>query len=86
MNKVMFSRAKLVENYFKPSIANFGRSLFGGYCPTYVPDFVLHGAPNDEKLRQNLVSDLAHAVQVNTPPTGPQAAPAKPLLLIDTVI
>ncbi|KTG38660.1 hypothetical protein cypCar_00003894, partial [Cyprinus carpio] len=54
---------KLVENYSKPSIANFGRSLFGGYCPTYVPDFVLHGAPNDEKLRQNLVSDLAHAVQ-----------------------
>ncbi len=78
MNKVMFSRAKLVENYFKPSIANFGRSLFGGYCPTYVPDFVLHGAPNDEKLRQNLVSDLAHAVQVNTA----QAA----LLRIDTVI
>ncbi|XP_043077129.1 folliculin-interacting protein 1 isoform X2 [Puntigrus tetrazona] len=55
--------AKLVENYSKPSIANFGRSLFGGYCPTYVPDFVLHGAPSDEKLRQNLVSDLAHAVQ-----------------------
>ncbi|XP_026051345.1 folliculin-interacting protein 1-like isoform X1 [Carassius auratus] len=55
--------AKLVENYSKPSIANFGRSLFGGYCPAYVPDFVLHGAPNDEKLRQNLVSDLAHAVQ-----------------------
>uniref|UniRef100_A0A672RJ79 Folliculin-interacting protein 1-like n=1 Tax=Sinocyclocheilus grahami TaxID=75366 RepID=A0A672RJ79_SINGR len=55
--------AKLVENYSKPSIANFGRSLFGGYCPTYIPDFVLHGAPNDEKLRQNLVSDLAHAVQ-----------------------
>ncbi|XP_073680837.1 folliculin-interacting protein 1 isoform X2 [Garra rufa] len=55
--------AKLVENYSKPSIANFGRSLFGGYCPTYVPDFILHGAPNDEKLRQNLVSDLAHAVQ-----------------------
>ncbi|XP_058614000.1 folliculin-interacting protein 1 isoform X2 [Onychostoma macrolepis] len=55
--------AKLVENFSKPSIANFGRSLFGGYCPTYVPDFVLHGAPNDEKLRQNLVSDLAHAVQ-----------------------
>ncbi|XP_039519496.1 folliculin-interacting protein 1 isoform X3 [Pimephales promelas] len=54
---------KLVENFSKPSIANFGRSLFGGYCPTYVPDFVLHGAPNDEKLRQNLVSDLAHAVQ-----------------------
>ncbi|XP_056586762.1 folliculin-interacting protein 1 isoform X3 [Triplophysa dalaica] len=55
--------AKLVENYSKPSIANFGRSLFGGYCPTYVPDFVLHGMPNDEKLKQNLVSDLAHAVQ-----------------------
>lgn len=55
--------AKLVENYSKPSIANFGRSLFGGYCPSYVPDFVLHGVPNDEKLKQNLVSDLAHAVQ-----------------------
>ncbi|XP_005173973.2 folliculin-interacting protein 1 isoform X1 [Danio rerio] len=55
--------AKLVENYSKPSIANFGRSLFGGYCPSYVPDFVLQGVPNDEKLKQNLVSDLAHAVQ-----------------------
>ncbi|XP_073727124.1 folliculin-interacting protein 1 isoform X1 [Misgurnus anguillicaudatus] len=55
--------AKLVENYSKPSIANFGRSLFGGYCPSYVPDFVLHGIPNDEKLKQNIMSDLAHAVQ-----------------------
>ncbi|XP_066572991.1 folliculin-interacting protein 1 isoform X1 [Amia ocellicauda] len=56
--------SKLVEMSFsKPSIANFGRSLFGGYCPTYVPDFVLHGTPNDEKLKQCLMADLAHAVQ-----------------------
>ncbi|TRY77691.1 hypothetical protein DNTS_004560 [Danionella cerebrum] len=53
----------LVENFSKPSIANFGRSLFGGYCPTYVPDFVLHGIPTDEKLKQSLLADLAHAVQ-----------------------
>lgn len=53
------------ENYSKPSIANFGRSLFGGYCPTYVPDFVLHGIPNDSKLRYSLASDLGHAFQVN---------------------
>lgn len=59
-------RSKLVENYSKPSIANFGRSLFGGYCPTYVPDFVLHGMPSDEKLRQNLMTELTHAVQVKT--------------------
>lgn len=60
---VPFPGSKLVENYSKPSIANFGRSLFGGYCPTYVPDFVLHGMPNDEKLRQNLMTELTHAVQ-----------------------
>ncbi len=53
-----------MENYSKPSIANFGRSLFGGYCPTYVPDFVLHGMPSDEKLRQSLMAELTHAVQV----------------------
>ncbi|KAJ8408765.1 hypothetical protein AAFF_G00245830 [Aldrovandia affinis] len=61
--EVPFPGSKLVENYSKPSIANFGRSLFGGYCPTYVPDFVLHGMPSDERLRQCLLSDLAHAVQ-----------------------
>ncbi|XP_034062448.1 folliculin-interacting protein 1 isoform X1 [Gymnodraco acuticeps] len=55
--------SKLVENYSKPSIANFGRSLFGGYCPTYVPDFVLQGLPSDEKLRQCLMAELTHAVQ-----------------------
>lgn len=60
----MTYRAKLVENYSKPSIANFGLSLFGGYCPTYVPDFVLHGIPCDEKLRQSLMTELSHAVQV----------------------
>lgn len=53
-----------MENFSKPSIANFGRSLFGGYCPTNVPDFVLQGMPNDDKLRQGLMSELAHAVQV----------------------
>uniref|UniRef100_A0A8C3A8X4 Folliculin interacting protein 1 n=1 Tax=Cyclopterus lumpus TaxID=8103 RepID=A0A8C3A8X4_CYCLU len=60
---VPFPGSKLVENYSKPSIANFGLSLFGGYCPTYVPDFVLHGLPSDEKLRQCLVDELTHAVQ-----------------------
>ncbi|XP_061926125.1 folliculin-interacting protein 1 isoform X1 [Entelurus aequoreus] len=60
---VPFPGSKLVENYSKPTIANFGRSLFGGYCPTYVPDFVLHGMPSDDKLRQNLIAELNHAVQ-----------------------
>ncbi|KAM4547290.1 folliculin-interacting protein 1 isoform 1-T1 [Fundulus diaphanus] len=60
---VPFPGAKLVENYSKPTIANFGRSLFGGYCPTYVPDFVLHGIPSDEKLRQSLMTELNHAFQ-----------------------
>ncbi|XP_070773721.1 folliculin-interacting protein 1 [Enoplosus armatus] len=60
---VPFPGSKLVENFSKPSIANFGRSLFGGYCPTYVPDFVLHGLPSEEKLRQSLMAELTHAVQ-----------------------
>ncbi|XP_073335859.1 folliculin-interacting protein 1 isoform X2 [Pagrus major] len=60
---VPFPGSKLVENFSKPTIANFGRSLFGGYCPTYVPDFVLHGVPSDEKLRQSLMAELTHAVQ-----------------------
>uniref|UniRef100_A0A3P9IZ22 Folliculin interacting protein 1 n=1 Tax=Oryzias latipes TaxID=8090 RepID=A0A3P9IZ22_ORYLA len=60
---VPFPGAKLVENYSKPTIANFGRSLFGGYCPTYVPDFVVHGIPSDDKLRQSLTTELTHAVQ-----------------------
>lgn len=58
-------RSKLVEvNSVQPSIANFGRSLLGGYCSSYVPDFVLQGVGTDEKLRHCLVSDLSHAVQV----------------------
>ncbi|XP_039631552.1 folliculin-interacting protein 1 isoform X1 [Polypterus senegalus] len=62
--EIPFPGSKLVEaNICKPSIANFGRSLFGGYCSTYVPDFVLHGIPNEEKLRQSLMADLSHAVQ-----------------------
>lgn len=58
-----FPGSKLAETYSRPSIANFGRSLFGGYCPTYVPDFVLHGMPSDDKLRQSLMGELTHAVQ-----------------------
>ncbi|XP_028976738.2 folliculin-interacting protein 1 isoform X2 [Esox lucius] len=61
--EIPFPGSKLVEHFSKPSIANFGRSLFGGYCPTYVPDFVLQGIPNDDRLRQGLQSELAHAVQ-----------------------
>ena len=57
-----------METYSKPSIANFGRSLFGGYCPTYVPDFVLQGIPCDEALRQGLMAELSHAVQVMDEP------------------
>ncbi|XP_041079205.1 folliculin-interacting protein 1-like isoform X4 [Polyodon spathula] len=62
--EIPFPGSKLVEaNFCKPSIANFGRSLFGDYCPAYVTDFVLHGIANDEKLKQCLMADLSHAVQ-----------------------
>lgn len=58
-------RSKLIEvSAVQPNIANFGRSLLGGYCSSYVPDFVLQGIGSDEKLRQCLYSDLSHAVQV----------------------
>ncbi|XP_007421011.1 folliculin-interacting protein 1 isoform X3 [Python bivittatus] len=61
---IPFPGSKLIEvNSVQPSIANFGRSLLGGYCPSYVPDFVLQGVGNDEKLRHCLMSDLSHAVQ-----------------------
>ncbi|XP_021252368.1 folliculin-interacting protein 2 isoform X4 [Numida meleagris] len=43
-------------------VKNFGRSLLGGYCHAYVPDLVLHGVNNDEKLKQCLLADLLHAV------------------------
>ncbi|XP_072899104.1 folliculin-interacting protein 2-like isoform X2 [Hemitrygon akajei] len=55
--------APSVKMNSKPSLNNFGRSLFGGYCPQYVPDFVLHGINSDEKLKHCLMADLAHAVQ-----------------------
>ncbi|XP_029472863.1 folliculin-interacting protein 2 isoform X4 [Rhinatrema bivittatum] len=45
-----------------PSMKNFGKSLFGGYCATYMPDLVLHGTSNDEQLKQCLLADLVHAV------------------------
>ncbi|XP_010214810.1 PREDICTED: folliculin-interacting protein 2, partial [Tinamus guttatus] len=41
---------------------NFGRSLLGGYCHTYMPDLVLHGISNDEKLKQCLLADLLHSM------------------------
>ncbi|XP_062055335.1 folliculin-interacting protein 2 isoform X2 [Lepus europaeus] len=44
------------------NVRNFGRSLLAGYCPTYMPDLVLHGTSSDEKLRQCLVADLLHTV------------------------
>ncbi|XP_029439431.1 folliculin-interacting protein 1-like isoform X5 [Rhinatrema bivittatum] len=63
-DEIPFPGSKLVEmNSVKPGIANFGRSLLAGYCSSYVPDFVLQGIGNDEKLRQCLMSDLSHAVQ-----------------------
>ncbi|XP_075277751.1 folliculin-interacting protein 2 isoform X2 [Opisthocomus hoazin] len=43
-------------------VKNFGRSLLGGYCHTYIPDLVLHGVNNDEKLKQCLLADLLHAM------------------------
>ncbi|XP_037686836.1 folliculin-interacting protein 2 isoform X2 [Choloepus didactylus] len=44
------------------NMKNFGRSLLAGYCPTYMPDLVLHGTSNDEKLKQCLMADLVHTV------------------------
>ncbi|KAM5193203.1 folliculin-interacting protein 2 isoform 2-T2 [Mantella aurantiaca] len=44
-----------------PSVKNFGRSLFGGYCSTYMPDLVLHGIASTEKLKQCLTASLAHS-------------------------
>ncbi|XP_044931481.1 folliculin-interacting protein 1 isoform X3 [Mustela putorius furo] len=63
-DEIPFPGSKLIEvSAVQPNIANFGRSLLGGYCSSYVPDFVLQGIGNDERLRQCLISDLSHAVQ-----------------------
>ncbi|XP_004629496.1 folliculin-interacting protein 1 [Octodon degus] len=63
-DEIPFPGSKLIEvSAVQPNIANFGRSLLGGYCSSYVPDFVLQGIGNDERLRQCLVADLSHAVQ-----------------------
>ncbi|KAM6150548.1 folliculin-interacting protein 1 isoform 3-T3 [Erethizon dorsatum] len=63
-DEIPFPGSKLIEvSAVQPNIANFGRSLLGGYCSSYVPDFVLQGIASDERLRQCLVSDLSHAVQ-----------------------
>ncbi|XP_062909333.1 folliculin-interacting protein 1 isoform X1 [Mobula hypostoma] len=64
LEHIPFPGSNAIEiNCNKPSMANFGRSLFGGYCPHYVSDFVLHGTGSDERLKQCLPSDLTHAVQ-----------------------
>ncbi|XP_024424825.2 folliculin-interacting protein 2 isoform X3 [Desmodus rotundus] len=52
-------RSQSISN---PNVRNFGRSLLAGYCPTYMPDLVLHGTGSDEKLKQCLVADLVHTV------------------------
>ncbi|XP_047573754.1 folliculin-interacting protein 2 isoform X5 [Lutra lutra] len=52
-------RSQSISN---PTVRNFGRSLLAGYCPTYMPDLVLHGTSSDEKLKQCLVADLVHTV------------------------
>lgn len=44
-----------------PSVKNFGRSLFGGYCSTYMPDMVLHGIASAETLKPCLTASLAHS-------------------------
>ncbi|KAK6493313.1 folliculin-interacting protein 2 isoform X1 [Huso huso] len=51
------------ETVIKKNANNFGRSLFGGYCPQYMPDFVLHGISTDERLKQCLMADLDHTVR-----------------------
>ncbi|XP_075399757.1 folliculin-interacting protein 2 isoform X2 [Tenrec ecaudatus] len=50
------------QNISHQNVRNFGRSLLAGYCPTYMPDLVLHGTSNDEKLKQWLMADLVHTV------------------------
>ena len=53
------------QSISSPNVRNFGRSLLAGYCPTYMPDLVLHGTSSDEKLKQCLAADLAHTVQAS---------------------
>ncbi|XP_056417641.1 folliculin-interacting protein 2 isoform X2 [Hyla sarda] len=45
-----------------PSVKNFGRSLYGGFCSTYMPDMVLHGIASAEKLKSCLAASLAHSI------------------------
>ncbi|NXQ86180.1 FNIP2 protein, partial [Nyctibius grandis] len=58
-SKVFLQRSNTVSSQ---CVKNFGRSLLGGYCHTYIPDLVLHGINNDEKLKQCLLGDLLHAM------------------------
>lgn len=50
----------------RASVNHFGRSLLGGYCPQYMPDFALHGISSDLRLKQCLMADLEHTVLVST--------------------
>ncbi|XP_059407895.1 folliculin-interacting protein 2-like isoform X2 [Carassius carassius] len=50
----------LVES--RANVNHFGRSLLGGYCPQYMPDFALHGISSDLRLKQCLMADLEHTV------------------------
>ncbi|NXN98814.1 FNIP2 protein, partial [Rhinopomastus cyanomelas] len=56
---VFYFRSNMISSQ---CVKNFGRSLLGGYCHTYIPDLVLHGISNDEKLKQCLLADLLHAM------------------------
>ncbi|KFO65364.1 Folliculin-interacting protein 2, partial [Corvus brachyrhynchos] len=58
-SEVLWQRSNTISSQ---CVKNFGRSLLGGYCHTYIPDLVLHGINNDEKLKQCLLADLLHAM------------------------
>uniref|UniRef100_A0A3B1J5M4 Folliculin interacting protein 2 n=1 Tax=Astyanax mexicanus TaxID=7994 RepID=A0A3B1J5M4_ASTMX len=51
----------------RASVNHFGRSLLGGYCPQYMPDFALHGISSDQRLKQCLMTDLEHTVLLQHP-------------------
>uniref|UniRef100_A0A9J8C5S1 Folliculin interacting protein 2 n=1 Tax=Cyprinus carpio carpio TaxID=630221 RepID=A0A9J8C5S1_CYPCA len=56
------SPRELYQAESRASVNHFGRSLLGGYCPQYMPDFALHGISSDLSLKQCLMSDLEHTV------------------------
>uniref|UniRef100_UPI00358F96C9 folliculin-interacting protein 1-like isoform X2 n=1 Tax=Myxine glutinosa TaxID=7769 RepID=UPI00358F96C9 len=56
-------RCNIVEAHSSNNLSSFGKSMFGGFCPRYVPDLVLQGIPSDVGLQERLLEDLNHAVQ-----------------------